>query len=62
MADVMLAKRDHVHIRSDNGADTQLVRKAGVEDALHSSRRPMGDWLMRSFNGKLRDECLNGEI
>ena len=58
----LLAKGVPEHIRSDNGADTQLVRKAGVEDALHSSRRPMGDWLLRSFNGKLRDECLNGEI
>ena len=32
------------------------------EDPLHRARQPLGERLQRkSFNGKLRDELLNGE-
>lgn len=47
----------------DDGQDrTRLVRKARSTDALHCARRPWENGRCESFNGKLRDECLNGEI
>ena len=56
------------HVRSDNGAEMTARR---VKDWLETvGTRPMfiepgSPWengYCESFNGKLRDECLNGEI
>ena len=68
MADVMLVRGVPEHIRSDNGAEmtAKIVRswlaQSRGQDPLHRARQPLGEWLLRSFNGKLRDELLNGEI
>ena len=30
-------------------------------DPVHRTGKPLGEWLQRELNGKLRDELLNGE-
>src|SRR6185312_2998716 len=29
---------------------------------VYRARQSLGEWFCESFNGELRDECLNGEI
>lgn len=36
-----------------------MAAEAGREDAVHRARKPVGEQLNGSFNGKLRDEFLN---
>jgi putative transposase len=43
-------------------ATTRLAQGGGCGTALHRTGQPVGEWLLRKFNGKLRDECLNGEL
>ena len=43
--------------RSDNGAEMRADRVLFIEPGS-----PWEDGDCESFNGKLRDECLNGEI
>jgi putative transposase len=68
MADVMLAKGVPEHIRSDNGAEmtAKIVRnwfaKLGSKTLYIAPGSPWENGYCESFNGKLRDECLNGEI
>ena len=68
MADVMLAKGVPEHIRSDNGAEmtAKIVRnwfgKLGAKTLYIAPGSPWENGYCESFNGKLRDECLNGEI
>ncbi|MES2032077.1 MAG: IS3 family transposase [Pseudomonadota bacterium] len=68
MADVMLAKGVPEHIRSDNGAEmtAKVVRnwfaKLGAKTLYIAPGSPWENGYCESFNGKLRDECLNGEI
>jgi transposase InsO family protein len=68
MADVMLAKGIPEHIRSDNGAEmtAKIVRswfaKLGWKTPYIAPGSPWENGYCESFNGKLRDECLNGEI
>lgn len=68
MADVMLAKGIPEHIRSDNGAEmtAKIVRnwfgKLGAKTLYIAPGSPWENGYCESFNGKLRDECLNGEI
>jgi len=68
MADVMLAKGVPEHIRSDNGAEmtAKIVRnwfaKLGAKTLYIAPGSPWENGYCKSFNGKLRDECLNGEI
>jgi len=56
------------HIRSDNGAEftAQAVRawleKMGVRTLFIEPGSPWENGYIESFNGKLRDEMLNGEI
>jgi transposase InsO family protein len=59
------------HIRSDNGAEftAMAVRswlaKVGVKTLYIEPGSPPGGWengFIESFNGKLRDELLNGEV
>jgi putative transposase len=68
MADAMLVRGIPEHIRSDNGPEmtAKIVRSwlAGV-GAKTLYIEPGSHWengYCESFNGKLRDELLNGEI
>lgn len=56
------------HIRSDNGPEcmAKVVRswlsRVGVKTLFIEPGSPSQNGYMESFNGKLRDELLNGEI
>ncbi len=68
MADVMLTRGVPEHVRSDNGAEmtARIVRswfaKLGAKTLYIEPGSPWENGYCESFNGKLRDECLNGEI
>jgi len=68
MADVMLVRGIPEHIRSDNGPEltAKFVRQWLVNVGSKTlDIEPGSPWENRyceSFNGKLRDELLNGEI
>jgi putative transposase len=55
------------YLRSDNGPEfvskaiKQWLSKSGVQTAYIERRKPWQNGLNESFNGKLRDECLNLE-
>ena len=56
------------HVRSDNGSEftAGLVRnwlgRMGVKTLFIEPGSPWENGYVESFNGKFRDECLNGEI
>ena len=56
------------HIRSDNGPEftaagvRQWLGWIGVETLFIEPGSPWENGYVESFNGKLRDECLNGEV
>jgi transposase InsO family protein len=56
------------HIRSDNGPEftsttvRQWLEKVGVKTLFIEPGSPWENGYVESFNGKLRDELLNGEI
>ena len=68
MADAMLERGVPEHIRSDNGAEmtAKIVRswlaKLGTKTLHIEPGSPWENGYCESFNGKLRDECLNREI
>jgi putative transposase len=68
MADVMLTRGIPEHIRSDNGAEmtAKVVRnwlaRLGTAPLYIEPGSPWENGYCESFNGKLRDECLNQEI
>jgi transposase InsO family protein len=68
MADVMLERGVPEHIRSDNGPEmtAKIVRdwfaRLGAKTLYIEPGSPWENGYCESFNGKLRDECLNGEI
>jgi putative transposase len=68
LADVMLTKGIPEHIRSDNGAEmtSRIVRQwlagLGSKTLYIEPGSPWENGYCESFNGKLRDECLNQEI
>ena len=68
MADVMLVKGVPEHIRSDNGPEmtAKIIRdwlpKVGANTLYIEPGSPWENGYCESFNGKLRDEFLNGEI
>jgi transposase InsO family protein len=68
MADVMLERGVPEHIRSDNGPEmtAKVVRdwfaRLGAKTLYIEPGSPWENRYCESFNGKLRDECLNGEI
>lgn len=68
LADVMLIKGVPEHIRSDNGPEmtAKIVRdwlpKVGANTLYIEPGSPWENGYCESFNGKLRDEFLNGEI
>ena len=68
MADVMLARGIPEHIRSDNGPEmtAKIVRNwlanVGAKTLYIEPGSPWENGYCECFNGKLRDELLNGEI
>jgi putative transposase len=68
LADVMLGRGIPEHIRSDNGPEfiahalRQWLGKVGTRTLYIERGSPWENGYCESFNGKLRDECLNGEI
>jgi len=68
MADVMLPRGVPEHIRSDNGPEmtAKIVRtwlaQVGAKTLYIEPGSPWENGYCESFNGKLRDELLNGEI
>jgi putative transposase len=68
LADVMLTRGIPEHIRSDNGAEmtAKVVRSwlagLGTKTLYIEPGSPWENGYCESFNGKLRDECLNQEI
>jgi transposase InsO family protein len=68
LADVMVWRGIPDHIRSDNGPEfvAQELRKwlgkVGTGTLYIEPGSPWENGYCESFNGKLRDECLNGEI
>jgi len=68
LADVMLCRGIPEHIRSDNGPEfiaTELrkwLATLGAQTLYIAPGSPWENGYCESFNGKLRDECSNGEI
>ena len=68
MADAMLVRGIPEHIRSDNGPEmtAKIVRSwlagVGARTLFIEPGSPWENGYCESFNGKLRDELLNGEI
>ena len=68
MADAMIAHGVPEHIRSDNGSEmtAKIVRGwlagVGTQTLYIEPGSPWENGYCESFNGKLRDELLNGEI
>ncbi len=68
LADVMLWRGVPEYLRSDNGPEfvAKELRKwlatLGTGTLYIESGSPWENGYCESFNGKLRDECLNGEI
>ena len=68
LSDVMLHRRIPDHIRSDNGPEmtSKVVRdwlqRIGSKTLFIAPGSPWENGYNESFNGKLRDELLNGEI
>ncbi len=56
------------HIRSDNGSEftatavREWLKRVGVQTLFIEPGSPWENGYNESFNGKLRDELLNGEI
>lgn len=68
LADLMLVQGVPEHLRSDNGPEfiASRLRKwllaVGAKTLYIEPGSPWENGYCESFNGKLRDECLNGEI
>ncbi len=68
LADVMLVRGIPEHIRSDNGPEfiakelRNWLGKLGTKTLYIEPGSPWENGYCESFNGKLRDEFLNGEI
>jgi transposase InsO family protein len=68
LADVMLFRGIPENIRSDNGSEfvaeelRNWLEKVGTGTLYIEPGSPWENGYCESFNGKLRDECLNGEL
>jgi len=68
LSDVMLGRGVPEHIRSDNGPESvakplrQWLAGLGTAPLYIEPGSPWENGYCESFNGRLRDECLNGEI
>jgi len=65
---LMIARGTPAYIRSDNGPEfvattlRQWLSKVEVQTAYIEPGSPWKNWYCESFNGKFRDQFLNGEI
>ena len=68
LTDLMAMRGVPEHIRSDNGAEfrakavQRLLGKVGVKTLYIEPGSPWENGYNESFNGRLRDECLNMEL
>ena len=68
LADLFLAHGTPVHIRSDQGPEfiaeavKAWITGVGASTAYIEKASPWENGYVESFNGKLRDELLNGEV
>jgi putative transposase len=68
LTDLFILRGSPGHIRSDNGPEfiaravRHWIAAAGTEAAFIEPGSPWENGYVESFNGKLRDELLNGEI
>jgi transposase InsO family protein len=68
LCDLFIARGIPDHIRSDNGPEfiavalRQWIAAVGAKTAYIEPGSPWENGYVESFNGKLRDELLNGEI
>lgn len=68
LGNLFLQRGTPVHIRSDNGPEfvakelKKWITKLGVQPLYIEPGSPWENGYVESFNGKLRDELLNGEI
>ena len=68
LADLFIERGAPVYIRSDNGPEfaavliRQWLQRVGVETLFIEPGSPWENGYVESFNGKLRDELLDGEI
>ena len=68
LSDLFVRRGVPEHIRSDNGPEftAKAVRgwlgRVGVEGAVHRAGSPWENGYVESFNGKLSDELLDGEV
>ena len=68
MTDIMLMRGVPEHIRSDNGPEfiaktaREWIAAVGAKTAFIEPGCPWENGYCESFNSKLRDELLNGEI
>jgi len=68
LCDLFIIKGIPEHIRSDNGPEfvaaalQQWIAAVGAKTAYIEPGSPWENGYVESFNGKLRDELLNGEI
>ena len=68
LADLMVTRGVPEHIRSDNGPEftakaiREWIGKVGAKTLYIQPGSPWENGYVESFNGKLRDELLNGEV
>jgi transposase InsO family protein len=68
LADLFIARGAPVHIRSDQGPEFVAeavkgwISGVGTKTAFIEKASPWENGYVESFNGKLRDELLNGEV
>ena len=68
LADLFLERGAPTYLRSDNGSEftatavREWLRGVGVKTLFIEPGSPWENGYIESFNGKLRDELLNGEI
>ncbi len=68
LADLFIQRGSPMFIRSDNGPEfvseilRQWLRELGIQTAYIEPGSPWENGYIESFNGRFRDELLNGEI
>ena len=68
LADLFIARGAPAHIRSDQGPEfvaeavKSWIEGVGAKTAYIEKASPWENGYVESFNGKLRDELLNGEV
>lgn len=68
MADLFELHAEPKHLRSDNGGEfiagivQEWLARSGTQTVYIEPGHPWENGYCESFNGKLRDECLNEEV